>query len=93
MKFTLLFFTASAVYLRVTSQRYKQTSDKYEVYFDIFSLRVLCFFELHLKDNNKFYYYIILLSSSHYFIVIFIFFARKYKSSPQILRAALIYIA
>ena len=36
MKFTSIFFKASAVYLRGLPQRYKQTSEKYEVYFNIF---------------------------------------------------------
>ncbi len=36
MKFTSIFFTASAVYIGVLSQIYKQTSEKYEVYFNIF---------------------------------------------------------
>ena len=36
MKFTSMFFTASAVYIRVLSQIYKQTSEKHEVYFNVF---------------------------------------------------------
>ena len=36
MKFTSMFFTASAVYLRGLSQRYIQTSEKHEVYFNVF---------------------------------------------------------
>ena len=36
MKLASIFFTASAVYVRNSLQRYKQTSEKYEVYFDIY---------------------------------------------------------
>ncbi len=36
MKFTSIFFTASAVYIRGLPQMQRQASEKYEVYFDIF---------------------------------------------------------
>ena len=36
MKFTSIFFKASAVYFRDLPQKYEQTSEKYEVHFNIF---------------------------------------------------------
>ena len=36
IKFTWIFFTASAVYIRGLPQIYEQTSEKYQVYLDIF---------------------------------------------------------
>ena len=49
MKFTSIFFTASAEYLRGLPQRYEQMSEKYEVYFNIFYSEVgVCQFLLDL---------------------------------------------
>ena len=36
MKFTSMFLTASAVYLRSLLQRIEQTNEKHEVYFNVF---------------------------------------------------------
>ena len=36
MKFTSMFLTASAVYLRSLLQRIEKTSEKHEVYFNVF---------------------------------------------------------
>ena len=53
MKFASIFFTASAQYLRVQPQRYKETSEKYEVYFNIFHSECAIIFEIYLKDTKK----------------------------------------
>ena len=54
MKLASIFFTASAVYFRGLSQRYKLASEKYEACFNIFLQRAQYIFEVYLKDSYTF---------------------------------------
>ena len=53
MKFTSIFFTASAYHLGVADSKVAITSEKYEVYFDIFHSECLSPWSRRLKGSNN----------------------------------------
>ena len=54
MKFTSIFYKASEVYIRGLPQIYKQTSGKYEVYFNILQSECSIYSRINLKADTNF---------------------------------------